>query len=141
MVLFDMEPFNKAISTYHLLVAFVSVGKWSVVTLREKVVDIVLGVPVFVTVAGVAEEDVVAEAFQIAIFYAEESHQCFVVIDAGVIFCGKGKSLDFLDEIEKHCVELCVMLRIVCVSHSDLSEGVENGRQHLPQRRNNCHSC
>ena len=40
-------------------------------TLREKTVNIGLGVPVFVTVAGVAEEAVVAEAFKIAIFYAE----------------------------------------------------------------------
>ena len=108
-------------------------------TLREKAVDVDLGVPVFVAVAGVAEETVVAEAFQIAIFYAEESHQCFVVIDAGFIFCGRGESFHSFDEIEKHCVELCVMLRIVCVSHSDLRVGVENGRQHLPQRRNNCH--
>lgn len=105
----------------------------------EEVIDVDLGVPVFVSVTGVAQKTVVAEAFQIAVFYAEESHKCFVVIDAGVIFCGKGKSLDFLDEIEKHCVELCVMLRIVCVSHADLRDGVENGWQHLPQRRNNCH--
>ena len=88
--------------------------------LREKAVYIGLGVPVFVSVAGVAEETVVAETFQIAVFYAEESHQCFVIRDAWFIFCGRGKGLDFLDEIETHCWELCVMLRIVCVGHSDL---------------------
>lgn len=44
--------------------------------LREKAIYVGLGVPVFVTVAGVAEEAVVAETFQISIFYAEESHQC-----------------------------------------------------------------
>ena len=56
-------------------------SEWSVMALREETVDIGLGVPVFVTVAGVAQEAVVAETFQIAIFYTEESHQCFVVVD------------------------------------------------------------
>ena len=54
--------------------------------LREKTVDIGLGVPVFVTVAGVAEEAVVAEAFQIAVFDAEVCHQCFVVVDTVCLF-------------------------------------------------------
>ncbi len=63
--------------------------EWRIMTLREKAVNVGLGVPVFVSVAGVTEETVVAEAFQIAIFYAEESHQCFVVVDTGFIFCGK----------------------------------------------------
>ena len=58
--------------------------------LREKPVDVGLGVPIFVSVMGVAEEAVVAEAFQIALFYSEESHQRFVVIDAGFIFYGRG---------------------------------------------------
>ena len=98
----------------------------------EEVIDVGLGVPVFVSVTGITEETVVAEAFQIAIFYAEESHQCFVVIDAGFIFYGRGEGFYSFDEIEKHGMELCVMLRIVCVSHLDLRESVENGRQHLP---------
>ena len=51
--------------------------EWRIMTLREKAVDVGLGVPVFVSVTGVAQEAVVAEAFQIAIFYAEESHQRF----------------------------------------------------------------
>ena len=46
--------------------------------LREEAVEIGLGVPAFVSVTGVAQKAVVVEAFQIAIFYAEESHQCFV---------------------------------------------------------------
>lgn len=40
----------------------------------EEVVDVGLGVPVFVAVAGVAQEAVVTKAFQIAVFYAEECH-------------------------------------------------------------------
>ena len=48
----------------------------------EETVDVGLGVPVFVAVAGVAEEAVVAESFQIAILDAEESHEGFVVVDA-----------------------------------------------------------
>ena len=55
----------------------------------EEVIDVGLGVPVFVSVTGVAQEAVVAETFQIVIFYAEKSHQCFVVVDTGFIFCGK----------------------------------------------------
>ena len=54
----------------------------------EEVIDVDLGVPVFVAVAGVAEEAVVAEAFQIAIFDTEECHQRFVVIDTCFIFYG-----------------------------------------------------
>ena len=46
----------------------------------EEAVDVGLGVPVFVAVAGVAEESVVAEAFKVAIFYSEERHKSFVVI-------------------------------------------------------------
>ena len=49
--------------------------------MREKAVDVGLGVPVFVSVAGVAKEAVVAETFQIAVFDAEVCHQCFVVVD------------------------------------------------------------
>ena len=52
----------------------------------EEVIDVDLGVPVFVSVTGVAQKTVVAEAFQIAVFYAEESHQCFVVVDTVCIF-------------------------------------------------------
>lgn len=40
----------------------------------EEAVDVGLGVPVFVAVAGVAEKAVVAEAFQAAVFDAEEGH-------------------------------------------------------------------
>lgn len=42
-----------------------------VVAASKETVDVGLGVPVFVAVAGVAEEAVVAEAFQIAVFYAK----------------------------------------------------------------------
>lgn len=52
----------------------------------EEAVDIGLGVPVFVAVAGVAEETVVAEAFQVAVLDAEERHECFVVVNARVGF-------------------------------------------------------
>lgn len=55
--------------------------------MREKAVYIGLGVPVFVTVAGVTEETIVAEAFQIAVFNAEQGHQCFVVVDTIPVFC------------------------------------------------------
>ena len=130
---------NKSTIFYNILLISNITPERGAVAAGEEVIDVDLGVPVFVAVAGVAEEAVVAEAFQIAVFDAEECHQRFVIIDTVCIFCGRGKSLDFLDEIEKHCVELCVMLMIVCVSHSDLRDGVENGRQHLPQRRNNCH--
>ena len=58
----------------------------SAVTLREKTVDIGLGVPVFVAVAGVAQKTVVAEAFQITVFDAEVCHQCFVVVDTVCLF-------------------------------------------------------
>ena len=53
---------------------------------REEFIYVGLGVPVFVTVAGVAEETVVAEAFQITVIDAEESHQRFVVVDTVCIF-------------------------------------------------------
>ena len=46
--------------------------------MREKTVKIGLGVPVFVTVVGVTEEAVVAEAFQIAVFDTREIYPCFV---------------------------------------------------------------
>ena len=61
----------------------------------EEVIDVGLGVPVFVTVAGVTEETVVAEAFQIAIFDAEECHQRFVVVDTWFIFCGEERASSF----------------------------------------------
>lgn len=48
----------------------------------EEAVDVGLGVPVFVAVARVAEEAVVTESFQIAVSYAEERHQRFVVVYA-----------------------------------------------------------
>lgn len=48
----------------------------------EEAVDVGLGVPVFIAMAGVAKKPVVAEAFQVAVFDAEEFHQRFVVVDA-----------------------------------------------------------
>lgn len=60
----------------------VFVGEWSEVAAGEETVDVGLGVPVFVAVAGVAEKTVVAETFQVAVFNAEEGHEGFVVVDA-----------------------------------------------------------
>ena len=77
---------NKSTIFYNILLISNITPERSAVALREKTVDIGLGVPVFVTVAGVAEEAVVAETFQIAVFYSEESHQCFVVIDTICLF-------------------------------------------------------
>lgn len=48
--------------------------EWCEVAVGEEAVDVGLGVPVFVAVAGVAEKAVVAEAFQVAVFDAEEGH-------------------------------------------------------------------
>lgn len=47
----------------------------------EEAVGIGLGVPVFVAVAGVVEEAVVAETFQIAAFDAEKRHHSYFVVD------------------------------------------------------------
>lgn len=52
----------------------VFIGEWGKVAAGEEAVDVGLGVPVFVAVAGVAEKAVVAEAFQVAVFDAEEGH-------------------------------------------------------------------
>ena len=65
------------------------VSERGVVAAGEEAVNVGLGVPVFVAVAGVAEEAVVTEAFQIAVFYAEECHQGFVVVDAFFFWGGK----------------------------------------------------
>lgn len=46
--------------------------KWGEVAAGEEAVDVGLGVPIFVAVAGVAEEAVVAEAFQVAVFDSGE---------------------------------------------------------------------
>ena len=62
-------------------------------TLREKTVNIGLGITVFDTVSRVAEEDVVAETFQIAVFDSEKSHQCFVGLDTGDISEGAEKGI------------------------------------------------
>ncbi len=67
--------------------------EWRIMTLREKAVNVGLGVPVFVPVAGVAEETIVAESFQIAVFDAEKGHQGFVVVDAR---CSDGGNTVFL---------------------------------------------
>ena len=53
---------------------FLFCAEWGYVAAGEEVVDVGLGVPVFVAVAGVAEKAVVAEAFQVAVFDAEEGH-------------------------------------------------------------------
>ena len=53
---------------FHNILLFLNITpERSPVALREKTVNIGLGVPVFVAVAGVAEETVVAEAFKIAV--------------------------------------------------------------------------
>lgn len=57
------------------------VGERRIVAAREEAIDVGLGVPVFVAVAGIAEEAVVTETFQIAVLDAEECHQRFVVVD------------------------------------------------------------
>lgn len=54
--------------------SYLMVVEWCVVAAGEEAVDVGLGVPVFVAVAGVAEKAVVAEAFQVAVFDAEEGH-------------------------------------------------------------------
>ena len=58
-----------------------SQSEWCGVAAGEEAVDVGLGVPVFVAVAGVAEETVVAEAFQIAVFDSEDRHQGFVIVN------------------------------------------------------------
>lgn len=68
-------------------------SEWGEVAAGEEAVDIGLGVPVFVAMAGVAEETIVAEAFQVAVFNAEEGHEGFVVVDARAGF-GMGVELD-----------------------------------------------
>lgn len=64
-------------------------------TAGEESVNVGLRVPVLITVAGVAEEAVVTEAFQIAVFYAEECHQGFVVVDSFFIRGGEMGVLGF----------------------------------------------
>ena len=68
-------------------------------TSGEEAVDVGLGVPVLVVVVGVAEEAVVAEAFQIAVFDAEECHQGFVVVDA-FFFGGEEMGVLGLNKLE-----------------------------------------
>lgn len=66
--------------------ALISVsGKRGIVAAGEEAVDVGLGVPVFVAVAGIAEKAVVAQALQVAVFDAEKRHQRFVVVDAFVV--------------------------------------------------------
>lgn len=67
---------------------FLFCAEWGYVAAGEEAVDVGLGVPVFVAVAGVAEETVVAEAFQVAAFYAKECHQGFVVVKGRGGECG-----------------------------------------------------
>ena len=68
-------------------------SEWGAVAAGEEVLYVGLGVPVFVSVTGVAQEAVVAEAFQIAIFNTEESHQCFVGLDTRDIYAGAEKGI------------------------------------------------
>ena len=65
---------NKSAIFYNILLISNITPERSAVTLREKTVNIGLGVPVFVAVAGITEETVVAETFQIAVFDAEVCH-------------------------------------------------------------------
>lgn len=53
---------------------FLFCAEWGYVAAGEEAVDVGLCIPIFVTVTGVAEEAVVAEAFQVAVFDAEEGH-------------------------------------------------------------------
>ena len=72
-------------ATFHRsesLIVFLFQGEWGVVAAGEEAVNVGLGVPVFVAVAGVAEEAVVAETFQVAVFDSEERHEGFVVVKA-----------------------------------------------------------
>ena len=68
-------------------------SEWDTIVGGGGVIDVDLSVPVFVSVAGVTEETVVGEAFQIAIFYTEKSHQCFVGLDTGNIYTGAEKGI------------------------------------------------
>lgn len=54
----------------------------------EEAVDVGLGVPVFVAVARIAEEAVIAEALQVAVFDSEVGHKGFVVIKTWRGECG-----------------------------------------------------
>lgn len=64
----------------------------------EEAVYIGLCIPVFVTVAGVAEKTVVTEAFQIAVFYTKECHQGFVVVKGRGGECGNSFPLTLQQE-------------------------------------------
>lgn len=55
--------------------------KRCIVATGEEAINVGLGVPVFVAVAGVAEETVVAEAFQVAVFDSKKRHKGFVVVE------------------------------------------------------------
>lgn len=67
--------------------SYLMVVEWCVVAAGEEAVDVGLGVPVFVAVAGVAEEAIVAETFQVAVFDSEERDEGLVVVD---IWAGLG---------------------------------------------------
>mgnify|MGYP000806280046 CR=1 FL=1 len=59
----------EAAHSLHVILTFLF-GEGSVVAAREEAVDVGLGVLVFVAVAGVAEEVVVKETFQVAVLDA-----------------------------------------------------------------------
>ena len=80
------------------------VGERRIVAAGKEAVDVGLGVPVFVAVAGVAEEAVVAEVFQIAVFDAEERHQRFVVVYA-LFIGGEEMSVLSLHKLENFVEE------------------------------------
>ena len=81
---------NKSTIFYNILLISNITPERGAVAAGEEVIDVGLGVPVFVSVTGITEETVVAEAFQIAILYTEESHQCFVVVDTVCFFWRDG---------------------------------------------------
>lgn len=57
----------------------ISLAKWGDMAAGEEAVDVGLGIPVFVAVAGLAEETVVADAPQVAVFIFKED--CKHVVD------------------------------------------------------------
>ena len=88
-----MNDFIQELVSYQHQILFIS--KRGEVAAGEEAVDVGLGVPVFITVAGIAEETVVTEAFQVAVFDAEEGHEGFVVVDSRAGFVGTKMGVEF----------------------------------------------
>lgn len=61
-------------------------SEWGDMAAGEEAIDIGLGVPLFVAMAGVAEEAVVAETFQVAVFDSEDRHKSFIIVDSNTGF-------------------------------------------------------